>query len=461
MSATPPPESWPELAALVDALLDAEPERRASLAEELSAGDPARRAWLERLKEECEHEPALLSRPAAERFAALFDDDAGGFPEALAARYRLTGELGRGGMATVYLARDLKHGRDVAVKVVHPAVAAALGSQRFLREIEIAARLRHPHIVPLYDSGEADGQLYYVMPYEAGLSLRQRLALEGPLPEDEAVLALRDVCDALAHAHERGIVHGDIKPDNVLLSGHHALVTDFGVAKAVTDATARDPAAATAIPLGTPGYMAPEQIAGDPGIDHRADIYAVGVLAYEILAGRPPFSGDTRQEILSAHLTHAPVPLATHRPDLPEALAGLVMKCLEKRPADRWQTAADLVERLDAIARRAPAPISPTRRPWMRAAVAAAGVVGLAAIAVLVWWRGAAPETSLRNRWSHARIERLTDFAGSEVDAAISGNGQWVAFLADRDSVFDAFVSRVGSGQFVNLTGGGLPQLFN
>src|SRR3954466_2934738 len=198
MSATPPSENWPELAALIDALLDAAPERRASLAEELSAGDPARRAWLERLREECEHEPALLSRPAAESFAALFDDDAAGFPEALAARYRLTGELGRGGMATVYLARDLKHGRDVAVKVVHPAVAAALGSQRFLREIEIAAQLRHPHIVPLYDSGEADGDLYYVMPYETGLSLRQRLALECPLPENEAVLVLRDVCDALA-----------------------------------------------------------------------------------------------------------------------------------------------------------------------------------------------------------------------------------------------------------------------
>src|SRR3954464_367123 len=218
MSATSPSESWPELAALIDALLDAAPERRASLVQELSAGDPGRRAWLERLRKECEHEPALLSRPAAEQFAALFDDDGAGFPEALAERYRLTGELGRGGMATVYLAHDLKHGRDVAVKVVHPALASALGPERFLREIEIAAQLHPPHIVPLYASGAADGSLYYVMPYEAGLSLRQRLARDGPLPLEDAVLVLRDVCDALAHAHERGIIHRDIKPDNVLLS---------------------------------------------------------------------------------------------------------------------------------------------------------------------------------------------------------------------------------------------------
>jgi Tol biopolymer transport system component len=463
MATIPPPESWPELAALVDALLDAPPERRPSLTEELSGGDAARRSWLQRLWEECEHESALLSRPAAERFAALLDDDEAGFPESLATRYHLTGELGRGGMATVYLARDLKHGREVAVKVVHPAVATLLGPERFLREIEIAAQLRHPHVVPLYDSGEADGRLYYVMPFEAGMSLRQRLALEGSLSPNEAVVVLREVCDALAHAHERGIIHCDIKPDNVLLSGHHALLTDFGVAKAATDATARDPAGASAIPLGTPGYMAPEQIACDSEIDHRADIYAVGVLAYEVLAGRPPFTGDTRQEILSAQLSRTPVPLASYRPDLPAALAGLVMKCLEKRPADRCQTAAELVEHLDEIASgpstRAPFPWSRQRR--MRAAVAAAGILGLAVTAVVAGRRNAGPAESLRDRWSDARVERLTDFPGSEVDAAISPDGRLVAFLADRDNGFDAFVGRVGSGQFLNLTGGRLPQLFN
>jgi Tol biopolymer transport system component len=462
MSAASRSGNWSELASLVDALLDAPPERRASLIEELSAGDTVRRSELDRLLEECEREPTLLSRPAAERFAALLEDDVT-FPEALADRYRLSRELGRGGMATVYLAHDLKHGRDVAVKVVHPVLASALGPERFLREITIAAQLHHPHIVPLYDSGEADGKLYYVMPYEAESSLRQRLARDGPLAVDEAVLILRDVCDALAHAHARGIIHRDIKPDNVLLSGRHAMVTDFGVAKGAMDATSQNTRTGAGILLGTPAYMAPEQIAADPGIDHRADIYAVGVLAYELLAGRPPFTGDAPQEILSAHLAQAPVPISTLRPDVPEALAELVMKSLEKRPADRWQSAADLVHRLDALVgtRSGPATFPLPRGRWVRAAAAAAGALGLVAIAVVAGRRGAGPGDPWRDRWSNARIERLTDFAGSEVDAAISASGQFVAFLADRDSVFDAFVGQVGTGEFVNLTGGRLPQLFN
>jgi serine/threonine protein kinase/Tol biopolymer transport system component len=462
MSAMPPSPDWSEFASLVDVLLDVPPDGRASLIEALSAGDPVRRAQLERLREQCEREPTLLSRPAAERFPALLDDDDAGFPPSLSARYRVARELGRGGMATVYLARDLKHDREVAVKVVHPSVASALGPERFLREIAIAAQLHHPHIVQLYDSGEADGNLYYVMPYEAGLSLRQRLACDGALPLDDAVVILRDVCDALAHAHGRGIIHRDIKPDNVLLSDRHAMVTDFGVARAATDATARDARTATGMVLGTPAYMAPEQIGADPGIDHRADLYAVGVLGYELLAGQPPFTHDTPQAVLAAHLTRTPVPVSTHRPDLPAPLAELVMKCLEKRPDDRWQTAAEMVARLDAlpIARGGTATFSLPRRRWTRVA-ATAGVLGLAAVAVVARpWR-ANPAVQWRDRWSSARIERLTDFAGSEVDAAISANGQFVAFLADHDSVFDAFVGQVGSGQFLNLTGGRLQQLYN
>jgi len=197
-------------------------------------------------------------------------------------------------MATVYLAEDLKHHRKVAVKVLRPDLAAALGSERFLREIEIAAQLHHPHILPLYDSGESDGFLYYVMPYEKGQSLREKLVNEGELPVGAAVRLLRDVVDALAHAHALGVVHRDIKPENIMISGNHALVTDFGVAKAVSDATGREQLTTAGVALDTPAYLAPEQAVADPHIDHRADVYAVGVLAYELLTGQPPFTGASR-----------------------------------------------------------------------------------------------------------------------------------------------------------------------
>ncbi len=247
---------------------------------------------------------------------------------ALADRYAIEREIGSGGMATVYLAEDLKLHRKVAVKVLRPDLAAALGPERFLREIEVAAQLHHPHILPLHDSGEADGFLYYVMPYEEGESLREKLERDGELPVMEAVRLLRDVVDALAHAHEHGVVHRDIKPDNVMLSGRHALVTDFGVAKAVTEATGRQQLTTAGVALGTPAYMAPEQAVADPHIDHRADIYAVGALAYELLTGRPPFTGTTPQMILSAHVTQAPDPVTKHRTAVPPAMARLVIKCL-------------------------------------------------------------------------------------------------------------------------------------
>ena len=249
-AAPPSPAAWRRLEPLVDAALDAAPERRAAVIAGLSGGDAARRTELERLVAECEEAYPLLERSAADRFAAVFAVAAPAVPESLAGRYRILREVGRGGMAIVYVARDLRHGRDVAIKIVRPELAAALGQARFLREIEIAAGLHHPHIVPLYDSGEvpaaaADPErgagggsiLYYVMPYEAGHSLRERLARDGPLPVGDAALVLHDVCDALAHAHQRGIVHCDIKPENVLLSGRHAMITDFGVARAVREAT--------------------------------------------------------------------------------------------------------------------------------------------------------------------------------------------------------------------------------
>lgn len=450
-------EAWAELSSTIDAILDTPPEERASLIEKLSAGDSGRRSELEQLLRECEHESTVLSRSAAELFAGMFDDDVAEFPPALAERYRMEKELGRGGMATVYLARDLKHGRDVAVKVVHPRLTSALGADRFLREIEIVAQLQHPHIVPLYDSGEADGSLYYVMPFETGLSLRDRLAREGALAPEDVVSILRDVCDAVAHAHESGVVHRDIKPDNVLLAGRHAMVADFGVAKAAKNAAGTAPD--TAIPLGTPAYMAPEQIEGRANIDRRADIYAIGVLGYELLTGHPPFTGKTREEVLSAHLEKAPAPI----PTVPPALADLVMKALEKDPADRWQSVDEMVRRLDEIATtRGNAGIGPKSRwRWLRSPPVMAAALVVVLVGAFAWYRLGRATPSWQSRWNNARIEQLTDFPGSEVDAAISPNGQLVTFLADRDSVFDAFVMKIGSEQFTNLTGGRFPELFN
>jgi tRNA A-37 threonylcarbamoyl transferase component Bud32/tetratricopeptide (TPR) repeat protein len=269
---------------------------------------------------------------------------------ALTGRYEILRELGAGGMATVYLAHDVRHDRKVALKVLRPELAATLGPDRFLNEIRIAANLAHPHVLPVHDSGEAGGFLYYVMPYIAGESLRDKLAREGELPVAEAARILRDVADALAAAHAQGVVHRDIKPDNVLLSGRHALVMDFGVAKAVSEATGRQQLTTVGVALGTPHYMAPEQAAADPHIDHRADIYAVGVVAYELLTGRPPFAGTSSQQILAAHVTETPDPVTKLRPSVPPALALLVMKCLEKKPADRWQRADELVPVLEALA---------------------------------------------------------------------------------------------------------------
>ncbi|HET7600973.1 MAG TPA: serine/threonine-protein kinase [Gemmatimonadales bacterium] len=265
---------------------------------------------------------------------------------ALRGRYRLLRELGQGGMATVYLAEDLKHHRKVAVKVLRPELAESLGPQRFLREIEIAAQLTHPHILPLHDSGEAGGFLYYVMPYVEGESLRARLARDGALPPPEAARYLRDVADALAYAHARGVVHRDVKPENVMLAGRHALVMDFGVAKAVSEAGAAG-LTTVGVTLGTPSYMSPEQAVASPTVDHRTDIYALGIMAYEMLAGRTPFEGMGPQQVLAAHVTRAPEPLAARVPGLPPALAALVMRCLEKQPEARPESAAELVPLLE------------------------------------------------------------------------------------------------------------------
>ena len=349
------PPGWRELQALVDTVLDTPPERREAVLSEMSAGDPERRAALERLVAECECDAPLLDRPAAERFARLLDEEPGfPLPETLGGRYRIDREVGRGGMALVHLARDLKHSRDVAVKVIRPDLAASLGRERFLAEIGIAARLHHPNIVPLYDSGDADGVLYFVMPFEEGPSLRTRLGAGGPLPVPECVSILRDVARALAYAHEQGVVHRDVKPDNVMMSGGAAVVTDFGIAKAVSVAqsdalSAASPSAQVRLSsaIGTPAYMSPEQGAGDPSTDHRADIYSFGCLAFELLTGKAPFHDQPTHLVADAHASTVPPPVTTLRADVPPDIAELVAQCLAKDPAARPQSANDVLSALD------------------------------------------------------------------------------------------------------------------
>jgi TolB-like protein/Flp pilus assembly protein TadD/tRNA A-37 threonylcarbamoyl transferase component Bud32 len=269
---------------------------------------------------------------------------------ALGDAYTIERELGGGGMSRVFVAQERALGRKVVVKVLPPELAAGVSIDRFRREIQLAASLQHPHIVPLLAAGQAENLLYYTMPLIEGESLRAKLAREGGLPIPEAMRILREVVDALAYAHAHGVVHRDIKPDNVLISTNHAVVTDFGVAKAISEATGEASLTSVGVALGTPAYMAPEQASADPHVDHRADIYSTGALAYEMLTGRPPFTGATAAQVLAAQVTRTPEPLSQHRSTVPAVVAEVVMRCLEKHPADRWQSADDLLHQLEALA---------------------------------------------------------------------------------------------------------------
>ena len=289
--------------------------------------------------------------------------------EALGAQYAIERELGRGGMATVYLARDVRHRRQVAIKVLHPELSAILGPDRFLREIEVTASLQHPHILPLFDSGSVSpGLLYYVMPYVPGESLRARLQRERQLPIDEAIRLAREVADALDHAHRQGVVHRDIKPENILLGysrgggaspagAGHALVADFGVALAVQQAGG-ERMTQTGLSLGTPQYMAPEQATGEKTVDARSDVYALGAVSYEMLTGEPPFAGGSTQVVIAKLLTDDPVPLTRHRRSVPPHVEGAVLRALEKLPADRMASAGAFAAALvdPAVAYRAASP---------------------------------------------------------------------------------------------------------
>jgi len=269
----------------------------------------------------------------------------------LGTSYTLERELGGGGMSRVFVAEDTTLGRSVVVKVLPPEMASGVSIERFKREITLAARLQHPHIVPLLSAGETGGLPYFTMPFVEGESLRARLARGEEVPIKAAMHLLREVASALAYAHRKGVIHRDIKPENVLITEQHAMVTDFGVAKAISAATHADADGLTAVgvALGTPAYMAPEQVAGDPGTDHRADIYAFGVIAYELLAGRAPFAGRTAQALMAAHVLETPEAISSRRVGVPAELSALVMRCLEKSPDDRPQSAEDILRRLDEV----------------------------------------------------------------------------------------------------------------
>jgi len=349
---------WQAIEPLIDAALALPTEQRAAFVERSCAGNDEMHNDLTAMLAACERLEATggwLSQPAAERFASLWvePNEHERFAAALAGRYTLEEEAGRGGMAVVYRAYDVTHERHVALKVLRTTVGDR-GASRFRREIALAAALRHPRIVSVLDSGESAGRLWYAMPFIDGESLGARLRREQRLDIPDVVRVMREIAEALGYAHARGVIHRDLKPDNILLSYSGAIIADFGVAKALLAATEReggsiDERETTAgIRLGTPLYMAPEQITGR-STDQRIDLYALGVVGYQLVTGVTPFEGS-RQEIATGHLSKHPPSIATYRAGVPKRLERLIMRLLEKNPVDRPRLAASVSVALGAIA---------------------------------------------------------------------------------------------------------------
>jgi serine/threonine-protein kinase len=374
---------------------------------------------------------------------------------ALGSTYRVERELGGGGMSRVYVAEEVALARKVVVKVLPPEMAAGVNAERFRREIQLAASLQHPHIVPLLNAGQSGDIVWYTMPLIEGESLRARLARDRELPVAEAVRLLRDVADALAYAHEHGVVHRDIKPDNVLVSRHHAVVTDFGVAKAISAATGESHLTSIGVALGTPAYMSPEQAAASPHVDHRADLYALGAMAYEMLTGAPPFEGSP-QMVLAAHVTQTPAAVSERRAAVPAALATLVMRCLEKKAADRYQSAAEVHQQLDLMATPSGGTMPTTavaatqsrptfgsgRMKWAAGAVVFVVAAGILAVKLL---------SSKPLTLTTSNAIAVTNAPGVEYQPALSPDGAQVAFAAQREGRYvlgvRSAVAGSGSGE--------------
>ncbi|HUR92107.1 MAG TPA: protein kinase [Gemmatimonadaceae bacterium] len=353
---------------------------------------------------------------------------------ALEGRYSIIREIGAGGMATVYLAEDVRHRRKVAIKVLHPELTAVLGPERFLNEIELTANLQHPHILPLFDSGAADNLLFYVMPFVEGETLRQKLMREQQLPIAEAVRIASDIADALEYAHKHGVVHRDIKPENVLLHEGRPLVADFGIALAVQHAGGAR-MTQTGMSLGTPQYMAPEQAMGDKAVDHRADIYALGAVTYEMLTGEPPFTGPNSQAVVAKILTTDPSSLVSKRRSVPPHVNAAVLTALEKMPADRFASAAQFAEALAGRgsvlgdSRATPTASAQLRHSNWRTAFAAAAAAAVVVTAVAAWsLTRSSGADGIRAAWEY--IE-LSDSVGVNLNfpaLALSPDGNSVVF---------------------------------
>jgi eukaryotic-like serine/threonine-protein kinase len=352
--------------------------------------------------------------------------------DALADRYRIARELGAGGMATVYLAEDLKHDRKVAIKVLRPELAAVIGAERFLREIKTIATLQHPHILGLIDSGEVNGTAYYVMPFVEGESLRDRLRREKQLPIGDAVRLATEVAAALDYAHRHGVIHRDIKPENVMLHDGSALVADFGIALAVSSAGGGARMTETGMSLGTPHYMSPEQAMGERDLTARSDVYALGAMTYEMLVGEPPFTGPTAQAIVARVVTEEPRPLRPQRRSIPIEVEEAVLKALQKLPADRFASAAEfsaaLVTPMSATRRTTAIGVGrPGRRrlPWLPAAVVGAVAFGVGVLAASLLWRQSAPQfppVVLRYAMALPDSVALVDHNGSGLAYAPDGS---------------------------------------
>jgi Tol biopolymer transport system component len=371
---------------------------------------------------------------------------------ALADRYAVVRELGRGGMATVYLARDERHGRAVAIKVMRPELAALLGAERFLAEIRTTATLQHPHILSLFDSGAVGATVFYVMPFVDGESLRDLLARERQLPVADAVRIAREVADALMYAHSHGVIHRDIKPENILLQGGHALVADFGIALAASR-TGGARLTETGMSLGTPHYMSPEQAMGERDLDARSDVYALGCVLYEMLVGEPPFTGPSAQSIVAKVLTEPAPRVRTRRPLVPESVDDAIATALEKLPADRMRSAEAFGAALDAsLVSTGRTASAPTRRRSVLPLVAAATLAVLASLASLALgnWFGAsraAPPLAF------GRDTHVTWDPALEVTPVLSPDGKMVAYAGGQITSFRIMVRAIGAGRAQPLTG--------